>query len=83
MPKLSFNGFAAWLLWMTLHKLLLIGFKNRLIVFINWIYKYFTHRQSLALLFPLLNPKKISRIVEVKFGLTSQREGLQAAQSKP
>ncbi len=53
-PKLSFQGFFAWIIWMTLHLFLLIGFKNRLIVFINWIYKYFTHRQSLALLFPSL-----------------------------
>jgi NADH dehydrogenase len=53
-PRLSFQGFFAWLIWMTLHLFLLISFKNRLIVFINWLYKYFTHRQSLALLFPKL-----------------------------
>jgi NADH:ubiquinone reductase (H+-translocating) len=56
-PKLSFNGFFAWIIWMTLHLFLLIGFKNRIVVFINWIYKYFTHRQSLALLFPPLVKK--------------------------
>jgi NADH:ubiquinone reductase (H+-translocating) len=50
-PAWHFQGFFAWLLWMTLHLFLLIGFKNKLIVFINWIYKYFTHRQSLSLLF--------------------------------
>jgi NADH dehydrogenase len=57
-PKLSFQGFFAWIIWMTLHLFLLIGFKNRLIVFINWIYKYFTHRQSLALLFPKITKSK-------------------------
>ena len=56
-PKVSFGGFFAWLIWMTLHLFLLISFKNRLIVFINWFYKYFTHRQSLALLFPPLSSK--------------------------
>lgn len=50
-PALSFKGFFAWIVWMTLHLLLLVGFKNKLVVFINWMYKYFTHRQSLALLF--------------------------------
>ncbi|MBC7412774.1 MAG: NAD(P)/FAD-dependent oxidoreductase [Bacteroidia bacterium] len=50
-PALSFQGFPAWIVWMTLHLFLLIGFKNRIIVFVNWIYKYFTHRQSLALLY--------------------------------
>ena len=57
-PKLSFQGFFAWFIWMTLHLFLLIGFKNRLIVFINWIYKYITHRQSLSLLYPSLTSKK-------------------------
>nr|MBK9652277.1 NAD(P)/FAD-dependent oxidoreductase [Bacteroidota bacterium] len=56
-PKISFQGFFAWLIWMTLHLFLLMGFKNRVIVFINWIYKYFTHRQSLALLFEPLTHK--------------------------
>jgi NADH:ubiquinone reductase (H+-translocating) len=60
-PRWSFQGIFAWLIWMTLHLFLLIGFKNRLIVFINWIYQYFTHRQSLAILYPsinLINKKK-------------------------
>lgn len=56
-PELSFQGFFAWLIWMTLHLFLLIGFKNKLIVFINWIYKYFTRRQSLSLLFEPLRKK--------------------------
>ena len=58
-PKWSFQGFFAWLIWMTLHLFLLIGFKNKLIVFINWMYKYFTHRQSLSLLFEPLRREKM------------------------
>ena len=58
-PKWSFQGFFAWLIWMMLHLFLLIGFKNKLIVFINWIYKYFTHRQSLSLLYEPLRRKRI------------------------
>jgi NADH dehydrogenase len=58
-PRLSFQGFFAWLIWMMLHLILLIGFKNRLVVFINWTYKYFTHRQSLALLFPAITRRII------------------------
>ncbi|MCX6273855.1 MAG: NAD(P)/FAD-dependent oxidoreductase, partial [Bacteroidetes bacterium] len=63
-PKLSFHGFPAWFIWMTLHLFLLIGFKNRLMVFINWVYKYFTHRQSLALLFQPLTKKIATTIFE-------------------
>ena len=57
-PAWSFQGFFAWIIWMTLHLFLLISFKNRLIVFINWIYQYFAKRQSLSLLFEPLNRRK-------------------------
>lgn len=56
-PKWSFQGFFAWLVWMGLHLFLLIGFKNKIVVFINWVYKYFTFRQSLSLLFKPLARK--------------------------
>lgn len=57
-PHISFQGFAAWFVWMTIHLYLLIGSKNRLLVFINWAYKYFTRNESLSLLFPSLSDKK-------------------------
>jgi NADH dehydrogenase len=50
-PKLHFGGFFAWLIWMSLHLFLILGVKNRIIVFINWIYNYFTYDQSLRLIF--------------------------------
>jgi len=45
------GGFIAWLIWMVLHLVLILGVKNRLQIFTNWVYKYFTHDQSLRLLF--------------------------------
>ncbi|RYE13701.1 MAG: NAD(P)/FAD-dependent oxidoreductase [Sphingobacteriaceae bacterium] len=50
-PKLHFNGTLGWLMWMGLHIVLLLGMKNRIQVFINWIYKFFTHDQNLRLIF--------------------------------
>jgi NADH dehydrogenase len=50
-PKLHLKGFLAWLIWMGLHLFLILGVKNRIIVFINWIYNYFTYDQSLRLIF--------------------------------
>ena len=52
-PKLGlhYGGILAWLTWMGLHLLLILGVKNKLQVFINWIYKYFTYDQSLRLFF--------------------------------
>jgi NADH:ubiquinone reductase (H+-translocating) len=50
-PKMHLNGFIAWLIWMGLHLFLILGVKNRIIVFINWIYNYITYDQSLRLIF--------------------------------
>ncbi|MFL5789060.1 MAG: NAD(P)/FAD-dependent oxidoreductase [Flavisolibacter sp.] len=50
-PKLHLHGIFAWLIWMGLHLFLILGVKNRLMVFINWIYNYFTYDQSLRLIF--------------------------------
>jgi len=59
-PKWSLGGFFAWFIWMSLHLFLLIGFKNRIVVFIHWVYKYVMRTQSLSLLFePLLRRRKI------------------------
>jgi NADH dehydrogenase len=50
-PKLHFGGFMAWLIWMGLHLVLIIGVKNRLFIFLNWIYNYVTYDQNLRLIF--------------------------------
>lgn len=50
-PKFHFGGFFAWLFWMVLHLVLIVGVKNRFQIFVNWIHKYFTYDQSLRLLF--------------------------------
>ncbi len=50
-PKLHFGGFVAWFLWMSIHLVLIVGVKNKMQIFINWIYKYFTFDQNLRLIF--------------------------------
>lgn len=50
-PKMHFKGFIAWMIWMGLHLFLLLGVKNRISVFFNWVYKYFTRDQNLRLIF--------------------------------
>jgi NADH:ubiquinone reductase (H+-translocating) len=49
--KLHFGGFFAWLVWMGLHLMLILGVKNRFFVFINWLYNYVTYDQNLRLIF--------------------------------
>lgn len=50
-PKLHFRGFFAWLIWMGLHLFLILGVKNRIMIFINWVYNYITYDQNLRLIF--------------------------------
>jgi NADH:quinone reductase (non-electrogenic) len=40
MPKFRFQGVFAWFVWMFVHLYFLIGFRNRVVVFINWVYNY-------------------------------------------
>lgn len=50
-PKLQLGGWFAWIIWMSLHLMLILGVKNKFFVFINWLYNYITYDQSLRLIF--------------------------------
>ena len=41
--NLHFKGRPAWLMWMFVHLLFLIGFRNKLVVFVNWVWSYLTY----------------------------------------
>jgi NADH:ubiquinone reductase (H+-translocating) len=62
-PKLHFGGFFAWMIWMSLHLVLILGVKNRLFVFLNWIYNYFTYDQSLRLMFKVFYRPRKTQVV--------------------
>jgi NADH dehydrogenase len=40
MKRVKFQGVFAWFVWMFVHLYFLIGFRNRVVVFINWVYNY-------------------------------------------
>ena len=44
------TGFVAWVTWLLVHLVLLIGFRNRLIVLINWAWNYFSFDRALRLI---------------------------------
>lgn len=61
LPRFSFQGFFAWILWLLVHLMSILGVKNRLFVFINWAWSYFTYDQSLRLLIkPKANHPKLN-----------------------
>jgi NADH dehydrogenase len=48
--KLHFSGFSAWVLWLFVHLMFLVGFRNRLLVFIEWAWAYLTYQRSARLI---------------------------------
>ena len=48
--KMHLSGFPAWIIWMVVHLMFLMGFRNKVIVFINWVYSYFTYDRGTRIL---------------------------------
>ena len=49
-PHFHFTGIVAWLLWLFVHLMYLVGFQNRLIVFIRWGFAYFIYDRGARLI---------------------------------
>ncbi len=47
---MNFKGFFAWLTWLLIHIVWLIGFRNKLIALIDWTYNYFTYDRGVRLI---------------------------------
>jgi len=57
LPYIHFHGIFAWFVWMFIHLMSIVGVKNKLMIFFNWAWKYFTYNQSTRL---ILRPKGYS-----------------------
>jgi len=50
LPFVKFKGRFAWFIWMFLHLMLILSVRNKLVIFINWAWNYFTKNNSLRLI---------------------------------
>ena len=50
LPGIEFGGFFAWFIWMFVHLMSLVGFRNRVIVFFNWAYNYINYDKAARLI---------------------------------
>lgn len=50
LPFAKFKGLLAWFTWMSLHLMLILSVRNKLIIFINWVWTYLTKDSSLRLI---------------------------------
>lgn len=48
--KIRFGGFLGWFAWMGLHLMLLVGFRNKIVVFINWLWNYINYDRNMRLI---------------------------------
>ena len=53
---IRFGGFAAWLSWLLVHLVFLVGLRNRIQVFIQWIWAYFTYARGARLIYGRFRP---------------------------
>ncbi len=42
--KIRFSGFIAWLAWLGIHLIFLVGFRNKVAVLLQWTYSYFAYK---------------------------------------
>jgi NADH dehydrogenase len=48
----TFTGFFAWVMWLVIHLFNLIGFRNRVMVLINWAWDYLLYERAVRYVFP-------------------------------
>jgi len=48
--KLPLSGYLAWVSWLVLHLLVLMGFRNRINVLVNWVWEYWTYDRSVRII---------------------------------
>lgn len=58
LPGWKFQGTLAWITWLFVHIVQLVGFKNKIFVFFNWVWNYLFYDQSLRL---IIRPKKVRK----------------------
>lgn len=50
LPRIHLKGTIAWVLWLFVHLMAILGVRNKLVIFLNWSWNYFTYDQALRLL---------------------------------
>jgi NADH:ubiquinone reductase (H+-translocating) len=59
--ELRFKGLMAWIIWMFIHLMSIIGFRNRMVVLLNWVFSYFSYDKGMRL---IMGPRKENLPVE-------------------
>jgi NADH dehydrogenase len=50
LPFIKFQGVLGWLTWVFVHLMTLVGFRNKIVAFVNWMWNYFSYDRGLRLI---------------------------------
>lgn len=64
LPKWKFQGTFAWFVWLFVHLFAILGSRNKIVVFINWVWNYLFYDQSLRLIIRTGAPWKKAELEE-------------------
>jgi NADH dehydrogenase len=64
--KSRFQGIFAWFVWMFVHLMSLVGFRNKLVVFVNWMWSYFSYDRGTRLIIRPFNRESMREDTSTK-----------------
>lgn len=64
--RFRLSGFLAWLMWLTIHIFFLIGFRNRIAVYLEWAYSYVSYMRSSRLITYPIEPTGMARVFKFR-----------------
>lgn len=62
--KFHTQGFIAWVLWLVVHLRSILGIRNKLMVFLNWVWNYITYDDSIRMIVYATKPKEVRERLE-------------------
>jgi NADH dehydrogenase len=71
--RFMLKGFMGWYVWMLVHLVSLVGFRNRLIVLFNWVINYFSYDRKIRL---IIRPVKRTNLSSEKLSLDRNKEAI-------
>lgn len=63
--RIQLKGYIAWIAWLGLHLIWLMGFRNRIAVFVNWVWNYFTYDRSVRIILEH-QPHHVDKLIDEK-----------------
>jgi NADH dehydrogenase len=73
--KLKWHGWTAWLTWLVVHLRSILGVRNKVLVFFNWLWNYFTYDSSIRL---ILYARKAKVVEEREEREAKEHRGVEA-----